>query len=150
MESLKKYIYKEVAKGNMPQAEAKKYLLELLKNNNSKEDIAIIGVACKFPCAEDKDEFWNNIKAGRDCIIDFPEVRKEDYNRFLMNPYYCSLLLNKHPKDVSFDNIYTKGGYLKEIDKFDAKFFRIPPKEATYMDPQQRNSIRSNRGFRNW
>ncbi|MCR3759919.1 SDR family oxidoreductase [Clostridium felsineum] len=138
MKSVRKYILRQVAEGELSQGEAKKMLLEIKTKSRTNEDIAIVGVACRFPLAENKSMYWDNLVDGVNCIIDFPMQRRKDYNDFLKNPYYTKFLLNMPSDKLNLNDIYSKGGYLKEIDKFDAKFFKIPPKEAKYMDPQQR------------
>ena len=37
--------------------------------------VAIIGVAGRYPMSEDVDAFWENLKAGRDCITEIPAER---------------------------------------------------------------------------
>ncbi|MCK4260252.1 MAG: hypothetical protein KAX49_14840, partial [Halanaerobiales bacterium] len=91
------------------------------------EDIAIIGLACKFAEAQDKDQFWQVLREGKDCIRKLPKSRKENVDEYLK---FSGLTLD--------DVIIREGGYLEEIDKFDYAFFKISPKEASLMDPNQR------------
>ncbi|MCW5583944.1 MAG: SDR family NAD(P)-dependent oxidoreductase, partial [Gammaproteobacteria bacterium] len=88
--------------------------------------VAIIGMSGQFPKAETLDEYWKNIKEGRDCISLVPESRWDvdlyyDANPDIPGKTYC-----KHI------------GFLEGANKFDPLFFRISPKEAEHMDPQQR------------
>lgn len=99
------------------------------KNQNrdrSEKDIAIIGMYGKFPGAEDLEEYWKNLVEEKDCISNIPMERwnTKDFNDKLIEN-------NQTP-------IYDKGGFINNIDKFDANFFEISPREATLMDPQQR------------
>ena len=98
------------------------------KNNTQKKisntDIAIIGIGLKVPGADNTSEFWDNIKNGKNFIIDFPENREKDVR------YESSV-------EKKYDN-FLKGGCLKEIDKFDYNFFKLYPKEASLTDPNQR------------
>ncbi len=88
--------------------------------------IAIIGMSGRFPMARDLDEFWDNLKAGRDCVTEIPADRW-DYRRFWTEG------AGKR------DGIYCKwGGFIDDADKFDASFFNIAPREARFMDPQER------------
>ena len=91
------------------------------------EEIAIIGMAARFSHADNIDELWDNLRVGKDCVTDCPEGRKKDIEDYLK-------YLNLDKKDI----VYRKAAYLKEIDKFDFEFFRIPPNEAKIMDPNQR------------
>ncbi|HEX7312899.1 MAG TPA: amino acid adenylation domain-containing protein [Pyrinomonadaceae bacterium] len=97
-------------------------------NDRSAEigDIAIIGVAGRYPKARDLEEFWENLSQGRDCIIEIPAERWD-------HSLYFDEDKNRPGKT------YSKwGGFLDDVDKFDAKFFNISPREAEYMDPQER------------
>lgn len=92
-----------------------------------KEPIAIIGMGCRFPGdANSHQEFWNLLLEGRDAIVDIPADRwnKDD----LFDPDYTRL-----------GKLHVKqGGFIKDIDQFDAQFFGISPVEANRMDPLQR------------
>ncbi|HEX3046006.1 MAG TPA: beta-ketoacyl synthase N-terminal-like domain-containing protein, partial [Bacillota bacterium] len=164
MKTVTKYIYNQVAAKQLALDEAKTMLKELqdLASNmeseaNSSEvagaakvaqavssETAIIGIACRFPKAANPDEFWNNIINKINCIDNFPPERSKD----CLNLADSSLMAwmiggnpQKHESGAGApggDNIYVKKGYLPEIDKFDAPFFRISPKEAMNMDPPQR------------
>ena len=90
------------------------------------EGIAIIGVAGRYPMAENVAAFWNNLKAGRDCIVEVPKSRW-DHRRYF------------NPNDRNGRNSYSKwGGFIDGVDWFDPHFFRISPKQAKVMDPQER------------
>jgi acyl transferase domain-containing protein len=95
-------------------------------NVNQFQDIAIIGMSGKFPDARNVNEYWNNLTAGRDSVREIPETRW-DIDRF-------------YDPDAGMPNkSYSKwGGFLSDTDRFDPAFFKISPKEAELMDPQQR------------
>jgi phthiocerol/phenolphthiocerol synthesis type-I polyketide synthase C len=90
----------------------------------AEESIAIIGVGCRFPGAENPDAFWQLLKDGKDAISAVPAGR--------------------WPPDIARgsledENGYPRfGGFLDSVDQFDASFFGISPREAESMDPQQR------------
>jgi acyl transferase domain-containing protein/acyl carrier protein len=91
------------------------------------EPIAVIGIGCRIPGAEDgPDGFWRLLEQGKDAIGDVPP------DRWDADAYY----------DANIDSpgrMYTKrGGFLSQIDQFDAPFFGIAGREAVGMDPQQR------------
>lgn len=89
---------------------------------SSDDDIAIIGLSGRYPQAENINEFWENIKNGKDCITEVPPNRW-DFSK---------------QSSVGGKSISRWGGFIDDIDKFDPLFFNISPKEAEYMDPQER------------
>ena len=91
------------------------------------DDIAIISMACRFPGrAADPEALWRLMDAGHDVISDVPTGRWD--TRGLL-----------HPDPAATGSAYTlRGGYLDDIDRFDASFFGISTREAAAMDPQQR------------
>ncbi len=90
------------------------------------EPIAIVAVACRFPGAPDPDAYWELLSGGVDAIREIPD------DRFDVDEYY-------DPDPEAPGKIYTRyGGYLDRIDGFDPEFFSISPREAVWMDPQQR------------
>ncbi|MBE5966779.1 MAG: SDR family NAD(P)-dependent oxidoreductase [Lachnospiraceae bacterium] len=99
---------------------------EATEGNISDTDIAIIGLSGQYPMAANTAEYWDNLKAGRDCISLIPSER---WDREL---YYTK------EKGVDGRTCSKWGGFLKDIDKFDPVFFKITPGEATMMDPQER------------
>ncbi len=95
------------------------------------EPIAIIGLGCKMPGnANSPEEFWDKVLApGVDAITEIPADRWDN------EKYY-------HPDYNMPGKISVKwGGFINDIDKFDAQFFSIAPKEAIRMDPQQRLAL---------
>jgi acyl-CoA synthetase (AMP-forming)/AMP-acid ligase II/3-oxoacyl-(acyl-carrier-protein) synthase/acyl carrier protein len=89
------------------------------------EPIAIIGMGCRFPGAASPADFWRLLENGADAITRFPASRA---NAELFDP---DALPPGHDR-VSW------GGFLPEVETFDARFFGIAPREAESMDPQQR------------
>lgn len=88
--------------------------------------IAIIGMSGKYPEAANLQEYWENLRDGRDCIGEVPKQRWD-------HTIYFDPDKNKPGKT------YTKwGGFLKDVDLFDPLFFNISPAEAEIMDPQER------------
>lgn len=85
------------------------------------EPIAVVGVGCRLPGGvHGPAEYWRSLCEGVDAIRRVPEDRWRDFT-----PY--------PPADA-----LPYGGYLDDIAGFDADFFRITPREAAVMDPQQR------------
>ncbi|WP_438037264.1 SDR family NAD(P)-dependent oxidoreductase [Sorangium sp. So ce204] len=92
------------------------------------EDIAIVGLAGRYPNARDIDELWDTLRSSRDCVTEVPP------NRWDYRKYY-----DPDPKHASKGKIYAKwGAFLENVDKFDPLFFNISPKEAETLDPQER------------
>jgi polyketide synthase PksN len=89
-------------------------------------DIAIIGISGKYPMARNLDEFWENLRNGRDCIT---EVPKERWDHSL---YY------DEDKDKIGKSYSKWGGFIEGVDRFDPLFFNISPRDAVMMDPQER------------
>ena len=94
---------------------------------SSKDVIAIVGMACRFPGgASTPAAYWNCLREGRDLVTEMDERRwSKEY-------YY-------HPNPRTPGRSYTwSAGVLDDVDRFDADFFGISPREASEMDPQQR------------
>ncbi|NHZ81424.1 SDR family NAD(P)-dependent oxidoreductase [Massilia sp. CCM 8695] len=83
-------------------------------------DIAIVGMAGRFPGADNLDAFWRNLAAGVDSVTDVPRERWS-VDELYPHKTYCR-----------------KGGFIDGVDQFDPLFFKISPQEAEWMDPQQR------------
>ena len=88
--------------------------------------IAIVGVACKFPDADNYDEYWNNLIEGKQSI------REIEKNRWDPEQYYDV------SKDAENKSISKWCGQIKGLYEFDNDFFDISRKEASDMDPKQR------------
>ena len=89
------------------------------------EPIAIIGLAGRYPGAADLGEFWDNLCQGRDSVTEIPASRW-DYRD------------QAHLRSRTGRPISRWGGFIDAPDAFDARFFRISPREAEMMDPQER------------
>jgi polyketide synthase PksL len=97
------------------------------------EAVAIIGVHCHFPGSESMAEFWRNLRQGRDLIDLVPESRWDAHELF-----------DPDPDNAKRGKIYCKwGGFLDDVDKFDAAFFSVSPDDARMIDPQERLFLQS-------
>jgi acyl transferase domain-containing protein len=89
-------------------------------------DIAIIGLSGRFPGADSLEEFWANLCDGVDSIIEIPPQRWDH------SEYY-------DPRRNVPGKVYAKwGGFLSDVDQFDATAFGVAPVDAMFMDPQER------------
>lgn len=94
----------------------------------SEEDVAIVGISCRFPGgANSPEEYWDVLINGINGICEMPAERWD------VDHYYS-------PDKEEPGKMYSrKGGFLNvPIDRFDPKFFNMSPKEARSLDPQQR------------
>lgn len=87
-------------------------------------EIAIIGMAGRFPGAPNLDVFWENLKQGLESIVHYSDADLEQWGvpRSLLD----------HPQYIK------ASAPLAEIDQFDADFFGFNPREAEILDPQHR------------
>ena len=76
------------------------------------DDIAIVGMACRFPRARDLAEYWRLLESGSDAVTD--------------------------GRPGAGDSAPLRGAFVEGIEWFDSRFFRIAPIEARMMDPRQR------------
>jgi amino acid adenylation domain-containing protein len=86
---------------------------------SGREPIAIIGIGCRFPGADGPTAFWELLRIGTEAIGEVPDSRWTE-------------------ADLQGLDFPRRSGFLKSIDRFDASFFRIAPREAIFLDPQQR------------
>ena len=82
-------------------------------------EVAVVGMAGRYPRAKNLRELWKNLAEGRDCIGEIPADR---YERRL-----------QHGSAEKY-----RGGFIDDVDKFDSLFFGIAPKDAEMLDPQER------------
>src|SRR4051812_13149538 len=87
-------------------------------------EIAIIGMAGRFPRARNIDEFWENLRNG---VEGTSKITAEDLRAIGENPAILD-----DPEYVS--EVFA----LENADHFDAEYFGYSPREAEMMDPQQR------------
>ncbi len=90
-------------------------------SSSNGQAIAIVGMACRFPGANDLDAFWQNMLDGRDATGEIPDGRWDlEYWRNWRSGFV------------------TRGAFIDGVRGFDPQFFRISPREAAAIDPRQR------------
>lgn len=82
-----------------------------------KDKVAVIGMSCRYPGANSSTEFWKLLSSGRCSVIEIP------YDRWNTD---------------SMGDVQHWCGCINDVSGFDNDFFRISPREARNMDPQQR------------
>jgi acyl transferase domain-containing protein/acyl-CoA synthetase (AMP-forming)/AMP-acid ligase II/NADPH:quinone reductase-like Zn-dependent oxidoreductase/NAD(P)-dependent dehydrogenase (short-subunit alcohol dehydrogenase family)/acyl carrier protein len=107
-----------------PAVQQGKYRGEARRKATGNKDVAIIGMSCRFPGANDLDQFWENLCNGVESISFFSDQE-------LIDSGVEPALVN-HPNYVKASPI------LDDIENFDADFWGYSPKEAQLLDPQQR------------
>ena len=90
------------------------------------EPIAIIGMSCRFPGADDPESFWKLLRSGSNSVSKIPDERWHIKNYYDPDPTVPGKMPLRY------------GYFLKDIDQFDADFFRISHQEAGAIDPQHR------------
>jgi acyl transferase domain-containing protein/acyl carrier protein len=95
-------------------------------NEQRKEPIAVVGMGCRFPGADNPSAFWELLRRGEDLIREVPP------DRWNVDAFY-----DPDP-DVRGRMATRWGGFIDRVREFDPEFFGIAPREAHSMDPQQR------------
>jgi acyl transferase domain-containing protein/acyl carrier protein len=93
-------------------------------NDYPVHSIAVIGMAGRFPGADGIDEYWRNLRDGKESIRHFSEDELRESNL---------------PETVISDPNYVKArGIIDGVESFDAAFFGLSPRQARFLDPQHR------------
>ncbi|MGE5342196.1 MAG: amino acid adenylation domain-containing protein [Candidatus Omnitrophota bacterium] len=110
-------------KENEADADAK--TKEKTEKQTKPNDVAVIGMACRFPGAENIERFWSNLEQGIESLTFYTDDELKAAgidDAMLRNPSY----------------VKAGGGVLEDADCFDSAFFDYTPVEAAIMDPQAR------------
>ncbi len=97
--------------------------MENIEFDNPIEEIAVIGMACRFPQAKNVFQYWNNLAAGKESVRFFKDEELSE---------------NISPEVKSHPDYVKANAVLDEAEYFDASFFDIGHREAEIMDPQHR------------
>ncbi|GAB2561412.1 type I polyketide synthase [Dyella jejuensis] len=93
---------------------------------DQEDAVAIVGIACRFPSANGPRELWDNLCKGVDAVTEVPPERWDADALYDPNPLAMGKMNTKY------------GGFIKDIESFDARFFGIQNREAKRMDPAHR------------
>ncbi len=98
--------------------------MDNFENTDHFGEVAVIGMAARFPGASNTDRFWENLCSGVEAITFFTQEELESSG--------IARELYENP------NYVKAKGMLADADRFDASFFGFNPREAELMDPQHR------------
>jgi acyl transferase domain-containing protein/acyl-CoA synthetase (AMP-forming)/AMP-acid ligase II/acyl carrier protein len=94
------------------------------------DDVAIVGMSCHFPGnATSPETFWANLIGGVDCVSPISAAR---------DAILCD---ERRGEAQAHERFPRHGGFIDNVDAFDAGFFGISRLEAECMDPQQRKML---------
>ncbi|MES2693870.1 MAG: type I polyketide synthase, partial [Verrucomicrobiota bacterium] len=96
-----------------------------MNQSESPESIAIVGMAGRFPQAKNIEEFWRNLREGRESVSFFDDAQVQ-------------WLPIEHPPRLDDPRYVKARAVMEKPEWFDAAFFGMNPKEAEVMDPQHR------------
>lgn len=99
--------------------------------SDANHDIAIIGIHGIFPQSDDLASFWQHLLTGHDLVTEVPQERWD------WRTYYGDSTQHPNKSNSKW------GGFIKDIDQFDAAFFNLSAREANLMDPQHRLFLES-------
>ncbi|HEV7516303.1 MAG TPA: polyketide synthase, partial [Thermoanaerobaculia bacterium] len=124
MQISKRWILSQVAAREISPAAAQTLLADLATRGTAggERAIAVIGMAGRFPDADDLASFWRNLASGVSSLGPFPEERAREVRPFL----------------PAGDRPFARGGYLSDVSRFAARLFNVLPREAQLMNPHQR------------
>ncbi|MET0342149.1 MAG: type I polyketide synthase [Polyangiales bacterium] len=92
----------------------------------AREPLAIVGIGCRFPGASGPEALWDLLRTERNAITEVPRAR-----------FDIDAVHDPRPRTPG-KSATRYGGFLDDVYAFDADYFRISPREAARMDPQQR------------
>jgi acyl transferase domain-containing protein/acyl carrier protein len=113
---------------NLPASkESQPPTVNITNHPSNLDPIAVIGMACRLPGANNVEELWDLMAAGRSTVEEVPKSRIDIHKLFRAG---------QDAKWTSRQTFY--GNFISDVDAFDNAFFRTNPREAIMMDPQQR------------
>ncbi|MFN8236532.1 MAG: type I polyketide synthase [Chitinophagales bacterium] len=96
-------------------------------NTNKLEPLAIIGIGCRFPGnVHSLEDLWKLLISKTDAISDYPSSRNSNADTYVDSNREKNKIITK------------RGGFIDNVEYFDADFFNISPLEAEKIDPAQR------------
>lgn len=99
--------------------------LNLAEEERTGLEVAVIGMAGRFPFSRNIDEFWQNLLDARECITFYSDEQLKEAG--------ISSQTIENPTTVK------AASAIQDSDRFDAQFFNYAPSEVESMDPQIRH-----------
>ncbi|GAX60239.1 beta-ketoacyl synthase [Candidatus Scalindua japonica] len=125
-ETMSDYIHETESLINQEQEHSKP--IPLISGSQTQEtencDIAVIGLAGRYPGASDLWDLWEVVSKGKNCITEVPD------DHWKVDGFYSPDF------ELGRQSISKWGGFINDVDKFDPLFFKISPSEAERLDPQ--------------
>lgn len=122
--SLAKFVVPELEQQDTDRLDKLKYTIR--QGTDQNDEIAIIGIAGRFPSSRNIEEFWQSLCNGVEVVSHFSDQE------------ILSSAMDLDPALLQNPNYVKAQAILEDIEQFDALFFNINPREAAVMDPQHR------------
>ncbi|MFI9507302.1 amino acid adenylation domain-containing protein [Nocardia sp. NPDC052566] len=97
----------------------------------AESSVAIVGMACRFPGADNPADFWRLLLSGHDVVTDIPADRWDIEGLYDPSPQAPGRMYVRRAATIT------------DLDCFDAGYFGISPREAAAMDPRHRLLLQS-------
>lgn len=101
--------------------------MDSMNTEELEHDIAVVGMACRFPGAKNAEEFWQNVRDNKEAVQDLTDeqlIKAGVKESLLSNPLYVK-----------------RAAVLDNMDKFDPGLFGLSSLDAKMMDPQHRHFL---------
>ncbi|UWF51894.1 SDR family NAD(P)-dependent oxidoreductase [Pseudomonas sp. N3-W] len=99
---------------------------EQVEDSDLAQYVAVIGLGGYYPGADNMDQLWQNLANGVDCMSEFPAERWDHSKLYYKN------------RDVLGKTTCINGSFIKDVDKFDYSYFKMPKVYADHMSPEVR------------
>ncbi|UVM52815.1 SDR family NAD(P)-dependent oxidoreductase [Pseudomonas sp. B21-015] len=97
-----------------------------IEDSDLAQYVAVIGLGGYYPGADNMDQLWQNLANGVDCMSEFPAERWDHSKLYYKN------------RDVLGKTTCINGSFIKDVDKFDYSYFKMPKVYADHMSPEVR------------
>ena len=98
-----------------------------IRDDYSENDIAIVGMSCRFPGANSPQQYWDNLSCGRESLTTLSDEQLRESG--------------VSESDINHRDYVKAGMFLDGVKDFDAGFFGFSPRDASILDPQHRHFL---------